>query len=91
MWFVGVVTKIDKRRSHKVVADFADGLSHLLCDPAMYGVRQGRQWALLQPATRPASRKRRATSIDVDEESEEEEEATGLEPHASQNATTAMQ
>ena len=69
-WFVGTVTKVDKRRRLPVHAEFEDGEADLCLDRALYGVSRGREWALLQQGEQ-----RRPAIIDVEEDTSDDGDA----------------
>lgn len=49
-WFIGeVIPKVDMRKTMPVRAQFEDGPADLYLDRNLYGVTNGRDWALLQP------------------------------------------
>jgi len=70
-WFIGTVTKVDKRKLLPVHAVFEDREADLCLDSALYGVSGGREWALLQQGRE----QRRHAIIDVEDDTSDDGDA----------------
>jgi hypothetical protein len=73
-WFIGVIDKVDPRSRLPVSASFDDGAARLFLDADLYGVKDGKQWALLTRRPQQAAGAGSSDIVDLSNSDEDEQQ-----------------